>query len=199
MQLDLSDEEAQALTRLVRRAIDDDATATKKARTSKRGHMPEARVAAPIRAEVPFCLVRDHDNPISHAFEEPYEFGLQDNKGEIVAGNRDPAGRFVFDFSLKVKPAADGRPIFTGRFASGPPDDRFVYLSWRSVPRGVYINRLKARLSSIDWEMIADALDGGRRLCADMTDWQLGDSRRNVHGAWSPVGAAPRPAEGDPG
>jgi hypothetical protein len=71
---------------------------------------------------------------------------LQDNKGEIVAGARDGMGRFVFDFSLKVKPAADGRPSFTGRFASGTPDDRFVYLSWRSIPRGVYINRLKARL-----------------------------------------------------
>ena len=97
--------------------------------------MPDVRVAAPIRAEVPFCLVRDHNIPVSHAFEEPYEFGLQDNKGEIVAGNRDPTGRFVFDFSLKVKPAEDGRMTFTGRFASGPPDDRFVYLSWRSVPR----------------------------------------------------------------
>jgi hypothetical protein len=33
--------------------------------------------------------------------------------------------------------------------------------------------------------MIAAALDGGGRLCADMTDWQLDDSRRNV--AWSVV------------
>jgi hypothetical protein len=147
--------------------------------------MPEARVAIPIRAEAPFRLVRDHDKPVSHAFEEPYEFGLQDNKGEIVPGARDPMGRFVFDFSLKVKPGADGRPAFTGRFASSPPVDRFVYLSWRSIPRGVYINRLKARLSSIDWIMITAALDSNRRLCADMTDWRLGDSRRNV--PWSVV------------
>jgi hypothetical protein len=142
--------------------------------------MPEARDAIPIRAEAPFRLVRDHDKPVSHAFEEPYEFGLQDNKGEIVRGARDRMGRFVFDFSLKVKPAANGRPAFTGRFASGPPADRFVYLSWRSIPRGVYINRLKARLSSVDWIMITAALDSNRRLCADMTDWQLGDSRRNI-------------------
>jgi len=142
--------------------------------------MPRVRISTPIPAEVPFCLVRDHDKPVSHAFEEPYEFGLQDNKGEIVAGTRDRMGRFAFDFSLKVKPTADGRPAFTGRFASGTPDDRFVYLSWRSIPRGVYINRLKARLSSIDWETIAAALDGDRRVCADTTDWQLGDSRRNV-------------------
>jgi hypothetical protein len=73
------------------------------------GLMPEARAAVPIRAEARFRLVRDHDKPVSHAFEEPYEFGLQDNKGEIVAGARDCMGRFVFDFSLKVKPAADGR------------------------------------------------------------------------------------------
>jgi hypothetical protein len=31
------------------------------------------------------------------------------------------------------------------------PYDRFAYLSWRSVPRGVYISRVKARLSGIDW------------------------------------------------
>jgi hypothetical protein len=141
--------------------------------------MPETHVAAPVR-EVLFSLVRDHDKPVSHEFEEPYEFGLQDNKGEIIAGARDAIGRFVFDFSLKVKSAADGRPTFTGRFASGPPSDRFVYLSWRSIPRGVYINRLKARLSSIDWDMISTASDGARRLCADMSDWQLGDPRRNV-------------------
>jgi hypothetical protein len=145
--------------------------------------MPEAHVAAPVR-EVPFRLVRDNDKPVSHEFEEPYEFGLQDNKGEIVAGARDPIGRFVFDFSLKVKSAADGRPTFTGRFASGPPSDRFVYLSWRSIPRGVYINRLKARLSSINWDMISTASDRGRRLCADMSDWQLGDPRRNVPWRW---------------
>jgi len=157
--------------------------------------MSGARVFTPIPAEVPFCLVRDHDKPISHAFEEPYEFGLQDNKGEIIAGNRDPTGRFVFDFRLKVKPAADGKPTFTGRFASGPPDDRFVYLSWRSIPRGVYINRLKARLSSIDWDMIAAAYDdGGRRLCADMTDWQLGDPRRNVR--WRVVERRAAPGKG---
>jgi Family of unknown function (DUF5990) len=142
--------------------------------------MPEARVASRIRAEASFRLVRDHDNPVSHAFEEPYEFGLQDSKGEIVAGARDRMGRFVFDFSLNAKSAADVRPVFTGRFASGTSEDRFVYLSWRSIPRGVYISRLKAGLSSIDWDMITTASGPSRRLCADMTDWRLGVSRRNV-------------------
>jgi hypothetical protein len=142
--------------------------------------MPNARAAVPIRAEAPFRLARDHERPISYEFEEAYEFGLQDNKGKIIPGARDPMGRFVFDFSLTVKPAADGRPVFTGRFASGPPSDRFVYLSWRSIPRGVYINRLKASLSSIDWDMIRTALDSGRRLYADTTNWRLGDPRRII-------------------
>jgi hypothetical protein len=79
-----------------------------------RSEVPKASVAIPIRVKAPFRLVRDHDKPISHEFEEAYEFGLQDHKGEIVPGARDPIGRFVFDFSLKVKPDANGRPVFTG-------------------------------------------------------------------------------------
>jgi hypothetical protein len=63
-------------------------------------------------------------------------------------------GAFVFDFSLQAKPGRDpDRPVFTGRFASGPVHDRFVYLACRSVERGDYIKRVKARLSTIDWTM----------------------------------------------
>jgi hypothetical protein len=88
----------------------------------------------------------------------------------------------VFDFSIKVKPGKDGRPSFTGRFASGPADDRFVYLAWRSILRGVYINRVKARLSSIEWPLIQAAQASGRPLVANMTAWSPGDARKFV--AW---------------
>ena len=71
-------------------------------------------------------------------------------------------------------------PAFGGRFASGTADDRFVYLSWRSVPRAVWINRLKARLGKIDWKMVREAQKADKALVADMTDWALGDKRKFV-------------------
>ena len=55
-----------------------------------------------------------------------------------------------------------------------------MYLSWRSGPRGVWINRLKARLGSIDWKMVRKAQKADKPLVADMTDWALGDQRKFV-------------------
>src|SRR5208282_3180234 len=78
-------------------------------------------------------IIRDNDVPASHEYDEATVFGLQDTKQEIVAGARQADGTLAFDFSLQVKPGADpARPVFTGRFASGSAQDRFVYLSWRS-------------------------------------------------------------------
>ena len=106
---------------------------------------------------------------------------MQDNKQEIVAGRRRNDAAFVFDFSLQVKPGRDpDRPVFTGRFASGPVHDRFAYLAWRSVERGDYINRVKARLSAIDWTMVRKAQAADRQLIADMTAWRPGDPRKQV-------------------
>ena len=132
--------------------------------------------AAP--SELQLRLIRSGDAPPTNPLEEAFVFGLQDSKGALYPGARDPAGCFVFDFPLAVKPGRDGRPNFTGPFASGPADDRFVYLSWRSVTRGVWINRIKARLADIDWAMIERA--EGRRLAADLSDWSPGGGRRRV-------------------
>ncbi len=71
--------------------------------------------------EVRFRLLRGDDVPATNPFGLPYRFGLQDTKQEIVAGERQPDGMFVFDFVLKVKAGKDPKyPVFTGRFASGP-------------------------------------------------------------------------------
>ena len=127
-------------------------------------------------------LIRADDVPPSHAFpEEQVEFGLQDTKGVVVAGERGAKGEFIFDFVLTVREGRDAEhPAFGGRFASGTAEDRLVYLSWWSVERGVWINRVKARLGGIDWKMGRAAERADRAIVADMTGWALGDKRKFV-------------------
>ena len=135
-----------------------------------------------MKGEVRFRLIRADDVPPSHESPgEEVEFGLQDTKGVVVPGARGPKGEFIFDFVLTARDGVDAKhPGFGGRFASGTADDRFVYLSWWSVPRGVWINRLKARLGSIDWKMVREAQKADKPIVADMTAWALGDKRKFV-------------------
>jgi hypothetical protein len=131
--------------------------------------------------EVRFRLLRSDDVPATNPFNLSYRFGLQDTKQQVVAGKRQPNGVLAFDFSLKVKKGKDPKhPVFTGRFASGPVDDRFVYLSWWAIERGDYINRVKARLATIDWKMVRASQKQDRPITADMTGWLPGDVRKHV-------------------
>ena len=129
--------------------------------------------------EVRLRLIRADDRPAANPLGDAFEFGLQDAKGELVAAERLPDGRLCWDFTLRVKDGGP-EPNFLGRFASGPADDRFVYLSWRSKPRGAWINRVKARLADIDWPLIERAQGEGGRLVADISDWGPGGGRRAV-------------------
>jgi uncharacterized protein DUF5990 len=131
--------------------------------------------------EVRFRLLRSDDVPATNPLNLAYQFGLQDIKGNLVAGTRQASGILVFDFILKAKVGKEpARPVFTGPFASGPVDDRFVYLSWRAIERGDYINRVKARLATIDWRMIRASQEKDLPITADMTGWSPGDARKHV-------------------
>ena len=129
---------------------------------------------------VRFRLIRADDIPAANPEGDAYAFGLQDTQEQLHPGVRLADGRLAFDFELRVRPGKDGRPNFLGAFASGPAGDRFVYLSWRSIPRGVWINRVKARLSDLDWPLIGAAQAEGRRLEADMTGRPPGGGGRAV-------------------
>ncbi|HXQ12814.1 MAG TPA: DUF5990 family protein [Caulobacteraceae bacterium] len=132
--------------------------------------------------EVRMRLIRADDTPATNPDNDAYDFGLQDTKGNVIPAARDAQGRFVFDFRLTVKPGKDpNHPTFGGPFASGPADDRFVYLAWRSKARGVRINRIKARLQDIDWSLVREAQSSGRRITADLTG-------RLPHGGRAPAG-----------
>ena len=79
--------------------------------------------------KVRFRLLRDDPAPPSPDGRS-YRIGLQDPKGGMHEGRLRADGKLQFDFELAVKEGPDpGRPVFTGPFASGPRDERFVYLS----------------------------------------------------------------------
>jgi hypothetical protein len=131
--------------------------------------------------EVRFRLLRTDDIPATNPHNLAFKFGLQDKQGEIVPPSSRKDGRLVFDFTLTAKKGIDPkRPVFGGRFANGPPNDRFVYLSWYAIRRGDYINRVKARLSQIEWQMVRAAQARNKAITADMTGWTPGHTKKYV-------------------
>jgi hypothetical protein len=131
--------------------------------------------------EVHFRLLRNDDVPATNPHDLAFKFGLQDKHGEIVPPTPLKNGALAFDFTLTVKKGEDPkRPIFGGRFAGGPPNDRFVYLSWYAIKRGDYINRVKVRLSEIDWNMIRAARASNKVITADITGRTPGQTKKPV-------------------
>ena len=134
-------------------------------------------------SELRLRLIRDGDAPATNPLADEFVFGLQDTKQQIYPGKPQADSKLAWDFAVTVKTAATGnRPVFGGPFASGPASDRFIYLSWRSLERGDYINRVKARLSDLDWPLIRAAQAAGRPLVADLTGRSPGGGRVPV--AW---------------
>jgi hypothetical protein len=122
-------------------------------------------------------LLRDDPAPPSPD-GSAFRFGLQDSKEGIQPGVAGKDGKLRFDFELTVKQGADpDRPVFTGPHASGPRDDRFVYLSWQRLNGQGYVNRIKARLCDIGWPLVHEAQASGKVLEADMSGRAAGGGR----------------------
>ena len=113
-----------------------------------------------------------HDGaPPGAAGGERLRFGLQDSAGEVHAGAPQPDGTLHFDCALAVKPgAAAGAPVFSGRFAHGPPAARFLYLSWKREGEhdAPWAWRIKIPLAGIGWAEIRAAGQAGGRLEANV-------------------------------
>jgi hypothetical protein len=125
------------------------------------------------------------DDAIAPSGDASKPFGLQDKDERLQPPTRRADGVHVFEFELAVGEGPDGRPNFTGAFASGPRDQRFVYLSWPRLHRSGYVNRIKMRLADLDWPLIEQAIAHDRPLEADASgrkagggtvpvDWRLG-------------------------
>jgi hypothetical protein len=127
------------------------------------------------------------DDPAAPSGEASAPFGLQDKDETLQPPVRRADGMHAFDFELMVSKGPDGRPNFTGPFASGPRDQRFVYLAWPRLDGCGYVNRIKMRLTDLDWPLIDEAIGRGVPLEADASgrkagggtvpvDWRLGTS-----------------------
>ena len=114
------------------------------------------------------------DDPAAPSGDASAPFGLQDKDGKLQPPVERSDGMLVFDFALTVEEGPDGRPNFTGPFASGPRDQRFVYLSWPHPAGCGYVNRVKMRLTDLDWPLIEQAIARGLPLEADASGRKAG-------------------------
>jgi hypothetical protein len=87
----------------------------------------------------------------------PLIFGLQDKQGNLQSGQPRSDGALVYECEVKASQSEKGKPNFTGSHTHGTPDERFLYISVRSVDGSNWQWRSKIMLSSITWEMVEAA------------------------------------------
>ena len=89
---------------------------------------------------------------------------------------RFPPIKSSSNFAPNVNRHDDGTVIFTGAYAHGARDKRFVYLTYK-IPEGdgwrIY-RRIKAPLHMITWEQVQAALAAGRVLQARVSGLRSG-------------------------
>lgn len=93
-------------------------------------------------------------------------------QAELVSPSSQSAAAVVFDLTLTVDGSlADGRPRLLGRYAQGPPEARFVYLSvgkYAGQAESEWGGRVKVPLGDLGWDAI-EALPPGSGLTARIT------------------------------
>ena len=92
---------------------------------------------------------------------------MQRGREGLVAPTSTTAEALVFEFSLVVADIAATPVRFTGEFAQGPADARFVYVRSGTLagqPSSAWTRRAKVPLWGISAELVQAALDSGRPL-----------------------------------
>ena len=103
------------------------------------------------------------------------EYGLQSKKGELDLGRPTADGGVRYECTARTRPGPDGSVSCTGDYVHGPPDERFLYISFRSPGGGAWVRRTKVMLPG---SVAADV----RRLTASVTD--IGRSRPRFDEDW---------------
>ncbi len=82
--------------------------------------------------------------------------------GELFGMVRGDAPSATWELECATKAAAAGIDV-TGPYVSGPPGDRFIYLSWGVVDQGGFemFRRAKLRLTAVPPDVLAAAVESG--------------------------------------
>jgi hypothetical protein len=157
---------------------------TRGGKPSKRRHKPpkmhavlKFRREGDVMPETYEIELRMHCENLPGAEFGPYKeirLGLQKGE-EITEEVPADAKEAVFAAALKVRRSEkDGSPVFTGPFAQGTPQDRFIYLRWegRLEDERVRFGRAKVKLKGLGWDLIMQAVDAGRpvEVAVDLKD-----------------------------
>lgn len=125
------------------------------------------------------------------------EYGIQKGKGsnyETIQKQVPSSGDLIFEINVNVKFDEKNTPVFTGPFAQGPPQERFIYIdigTYAGQKNTPWSRRLKIPLRGISKNLIEKAStnstlitkvpgigkDGGPN-CASVKPfdgWKLGD------------------------
>lgn len=99
-------------------------------------------------------------------------FCLRAKDDDIVDRTVAAGDAIQFDFSMHVRRAGKGNPPrFVGRFAFGPPTERFVYIgsgTFAGQDDSCWSRRAKIGLGGISWGMIDRVTSGDARLEAHL-------------------------------
>lgn len=92
---------------------------------------------------------------------EGVQFGLQKGSGgnyETVLKQTSKGQDLCFEFKATVKANKENIPTFTGPFAQGSPNNKFVYIdigTYAGQSDSTWSRRLKIPLTGITWDMIS--------------------------------------------
>ena len=92
------------------------------------------------------------------------DFGIQRGRGaayETLFVQQRKHQDISFDFALTVSGDKGGRPNFTGPFAQGPPEGRFIYIdvgTYAGQKNTPWSRRMKIPLEAITWPLIKTVL-----------------------------------------
>jgi hypothetical protein len=119
------------------------------------------------------------------------QFGLQDKNGRLYPAAQEADGSAVFHCQVRAKPAAaGGPPNFSGAFAHGTPQERFLYLSLRPAdsPEAAWLKRIKVPLKSITWQQVEAAARHADARLACTVDGGGSGTVKLASGGWQVVG-----------
>ena len=91
---------------------------------------------------------------------------MQDKGKALLIGSETGSDERRYDFRLSVQKHDDGSANFSGAYAHGPRQARFLYLTLkaRQADSWQIVKRIKISLRVITWDMVARALAEDKTL-----------------------------------